>query len=86
MILTQLIGISANKNTSDPTLMCLIALSQLFGSIDHQLFAKMCFVAIRSLRRAEKTFQYKISRSITIATQREGKKRTVAHTEVASCS
>jgi len=54
--------------------------------MDHQLSVGICFVAIRSLERAKRMSQYGISRSITIAIQREEKKRTVAHTEAASCS
>ena len=46
----------------------------------------MCFVAIELLERAKRMFQYKVSRSTTVAVQREGKKRTVACIEAISCS
>jgi len=46
----------------------------------------MCFVAIRLLERAKMMSRYRVSRSTTIAMQREGKRRTVAHTEAASYS
>ena len=43
----------------------------------------MCFVAIGSLGRAERMSWYRMSRSMTVATQRKEKRRTVVHTETA---
>ena len=57
-----------------------------FGSVDHQPSVKMCFVTIRSLERAKKMSWYRVSRSTTVATQREEKERTVAWTEATSHS
>jgi len=47
---------------------------------------EMCFVAIGSLERAKRMSWYRVSKSITIAAQREEKRRTVACAETASCS
>ena len=55
-------------------------------SIDYQLFVGMCFVVIRSLERAKKMSWYRVSKSITVAMQREGKRRIVVYTETVSCS
>ena len=52
---------------------------RLFGSVDHQLFTEMCFVVIESLERAKRMSWYKMSRSITVAIQKERKRRIVAH-------
>jgi len=52
--------------------------SRLFRSIDHWPSAKVCFVAIGSLGRAERMSQYRVSRSMTVAMQKEEKKRTIA--------
>ena len=60
--------------------------SRPFGSIDYWPSAEVYFVAIESLGRADKMSWYRISRSTTVAAQREGKRRTVAHMEAASCS
>jgi len=46
----------------------------------------MCFVAIGLLGRAARMSQYRMSRSTTIAVQREGKIGTVAHMEATSYS
>ena len=54
--------------------------------VDHWPSAKMCFVAIGSLGRAERMSWCRVSRSTTVAAWREGKRRTVAHMEAASCS
>jgi len=56
------------------------------GFVDYWPSAMMCFVAIGLLERAKRMSQYRVSGSTTIAVQREGKRRTVAHTEAASCS
>ena len=58
----------------------------MFGSVDHQPSAEVCFVAIGSLERAERISQCKMSRSITVAVQKEGKRRTIAYMKTASCS
>ena len=46
----------------------------------------MYFVAIGSLERAERMSQYRMSRSITVAVQREEKRRTVTCIEATSYS
>jgi len=46
----------------------------------------MCFVAIGSLGRAKRISQYRVFRSMTVATWREGKRRIVACMEAANCS
>jgi len=56
------------------------------GSVDHWPSAKVCFVAIELPGRAERMFQCRVSRSTTIATWKERKRRTIAHMEAASCS
>ena len=56
------------------------------GGVDHQPSAEVCFVAIGSLERAERMSQCRVSRSTTVATQREEKRRTIAHMEAVSCS
>ena len=48
--------------------------------------AEVCFVAIGSLERAKRIFWWRVSRSMTIAMWREGKRRTVVHMKAASCS
>ena len=70
----------------DNTYILLSRRRRLFGSIDHWLSAEMCFVTIGSLERTERMSWCRMSRSTTIAVQREGKKRTVACTEAASYS
>ena len=39
----------------------------LFGSIDYQPSAEMCFVAIRLLGRAERMSRYRVSTFMTVA-------------------
>jgi len=59
---------------------------RLFGSVDHRPSAEICFVTIGSLERAERMFQYKVSRLMTVFAQRKEKRRIVACIEAASCS
>ena len=56
-------------------------------SVNYQPSAEMCFVAIGSPGRAERISisWYRVSRSTTVAAQREEKRRTVAYTETTSC-
>ena len=44
-------------------------------SVDYQLSVKMFFVVIRSLKKAERMSQYRVSRSTTIAVQTKKKKK-----------
>jgi len=46
----------------------------------------MYFVAIGSLEGAKKMSQCRVSKSMTVAIQKEEKKRTIAYTEATSCS
>ena len=55
-------------------------------SVDYQPSVEMCFVAVESLERAGRMSWDRVSRSITVAVQTEGKRRTVACTEAISCS
>ena len=50
---------------------------------DYWPSVRMCFVAVRSLKRMS---QYRVSRPMIVAIQKEGKRRTVACTEAVSCS
>ena len=56
------------------------------GSIDYQPSTEMCFVAIGLLERAERISQCRVSRSTTVAMQKEGKRRIVACMETTSYS
>jgi len=60
--------------------------SRPFRSIDHWISAEVCFVAIGSLGRAKKMSQCRVFRSTTVAIRREGKRKTIAYMEAASCS
>jgi len=55
-------------------------------SVDYQPFMKICFVAVESLEKVERISWNRVSKSITVAVQTEGKRRTVACTEAISCS
>jgi len=55
------------------------------NDLDNQLSVGMYFIAIGSLRRAERMSWWKMSRSTTVAVWREEKRRTVAHMETTSC-
>ena len=55
-------------------------------SVDYQPSIEMCFVVIGSLERAKRMSQCRVSRSTTVAVQREEKRRTVACMEATSCS
>ena len=59
---------------------------RLLGSINYWSFMEMCFVAIELLERAKRVSQCRMSRSMTITVQREGKRRTVACIEATSYS
>ncbi len=51
------------------------------GSIDYWLSVRICFVAVGLLKRMS---QYRVSRSMIVAAQREEKRRTVVCTEATS--
>ena len=55
-------------------------------SVDYQPSMKICFVAVESLEKVERISWNRVSKSITVAVQTEGKRRTVACTEAISCS
>ena len=52
---------------------------RLLESIDHWPSTKICFIAVRLLEKAERISQCRVFRLITIAVQRKGKRRIVAH-------
>jgi len=59
---------------------------RLFGSIDYQPSAEMCFIAIGLLGRVQRISWCRVSRFITVTAWREGKRKIVAHIEGASNS
>ena len=71
---------------ADSTYILLSRRSRLFRSIDYWPSVEVCFVAIRSLKKAKRMSRYRVSRSMTVAAWRKEKRRTIARTEAASCS
>ena len=70
---------------ADGTWILLSRRRRLFGFIDHWPSVEICFVAIGLLERAKRMSQCRVSKSMIVAIQREGKRRRVACMKATSC-